>query len=214
MPALNVTIISKDADDVPYLTASGNSEYITEVYTNIREFFNGSEGVVYDDWSNAVFLDGRALLLTEFVGTTGALRDAGFEYGILPCFKYDDNQEDYQSCFLPNPSAIPATCTDTERSGVILSAFAAGGYKKVSVAYFETAVKTKYATDEDSAEMLDIIAGNVVTDGTIMFTDALIYTFLTFAGSNNEFASFWAAQQPAAQNYLDNIKETLDGFIG
>jgi hypothetical protein len=183
------------------------------VYTNIRDFFNGTDSVVYDDWSTTAFTEGRALFLTEFVGTVNTLRSAGFEYGILPCFKYDDTQEDYCSSFLPSPSAIPATCTDKERSGVILSAFAAGGYKKVSVAYFETAVKTKYTTDEDSAEMLDIIAGNVVSDGTIMFTDAMIYTFLTFAKSNKEFTSFWATQQSAAQTYLDKMLATLDGFI-
>lgn len=213
MPALDVMIISKDQDDVPYLTASENNERITEVYTNVKEFFNGTESVTYDDWSKDVFIGGRSLFLTDFVGTVGSLRDAKFEYGILPCFKYDDRQQDYYTGFLPAPSAIPATCTDMERSGTILSAYAAGGYKRVSVAYFETAVKTKYTTDEESAEMLDIIASNVVSDGTVMFTDALIYTFLTFAKSNNEFSSFWATQEKAAQTYLDKMLVSLDEFI-
>lgn len=213
MPALDVMIVSKDKDDVPYLTASENSERITEVYTNIRTFFNESPGVTYDDWGKEVFIGGRSLFLTEFVGTVSELRSAEFEYGILPCFKYDEDQEEYYTGFLPEPSAIPAVCADTERSGTILSAYAAGGYKRVSVAYFETAVKTKYTTDEESAEMLDIIAGNVVSDGTVMFTDALIYTFLTFAKSKNEFSSFWATQEKAAQTYLDKMLVTLDEFI-
>lgn len=213
MPALDVMIVSKDQDDVPYLTASENSERITEVYTNVRDFFNNTDSVTYDDWGKEVFIGGRSLFLTEFVGTVSELRDTKFEYGILPCFKYDEEQPDYYTGFLPAPSAIPATCTDTERSGTILSAYAAGGYKRVSVAYFETAVKTKYTTDEESAEMLDIIASNVVSDGTVMFTDALIYTFLTFAKSKNEFSSFWATQEKAAQTYLDKMLVTLDEFI-
>lgn len=213
MPALNCMVVSKDQDDIPYLTASENSERITEVYTNMRSFFNETPSVTYDDWGKEVFIGGRALFLTEFVGTVNELRDTKFEYGILPCFKYDDTQQDYYTGFLPEPTAIPVTCTDMERSGTILSAYAAGGYKKVSIAYFETAVKTKYTADEDSAEMLDIIAGNVVSDGTVMFTDSMIYTFLTFAKSKNEFSSFWASQEKAAQKYLDDLMTTLDGFI-
>jgi ABC-type sugar transport system, periplasmic component len=213
MPTFGACIIAKDDADVPYLAASENTELVNDVYTNLRSFIIGNDSVTYDDWTDDPFLQGRSLLLTDTVGVVNSLRDVGFEYGILPVFKYNDAQADYLSAFLPYPSAIPANCSDPERSGVILSAFAAGGYKKVAVAYFETAVKTKYTTDEDSAEMLDIIAGNVTSDGTIMFTDALIYTFMTFAKQNKEFASYWAGQQSSAQKYLENITAAFDGII-
>ena len=151
LPALGANIIGKDSEDVPYLAASQNSEFINDAYTKLRDSFIGNDSVTYDDWTSDPFVDGRSLFLIETVGQVTSLRDTNFEFGILTLFKYDENQSDYRSAFLHYPSTIPATCSDPERSGVILSAMASGGYKKVAVSYFETAVKTKYTTDEDSA---------------------------------------------------------------
>ena len=213
LPAFGASVIGKDDKDTPYLYPSVNMERADAVYSGFRTFFHESQGVTYSDWEIVPFMEGRSLFAVGSVGNTSELRSVDFEYGILPLCKWDEAQTTYQSCFLPMPTAIPATVTDMSRSGVIMSALAAGGYKEVAPAYYETALKAKFAMDEGSAEMLDIIASNAVADGTIMFTDSLIYTFLDYMKDSKEFASFWAVKEKSAQKYLDQIAAEFDRLI-
>ncbi|MBO4220683.1 MAG: hypothetical protein J5933_07145 [Clostridia bacterium] len=214
IPALGLYMIGKDENDIPYLQPSKNITRFETIFTAIRSFITENDSVVYSKSGGAVFPYGRALFYTHNLGRMAAMRDVGFDIGILPSYKFDESSDGYKSCFLPYPSAIPSVCEDKERAGIILSALAAGGYKKIAVPYFETVVKTKYTTDEDSVEMIDIIASNATTDGVIMFTDAMIYTFMQFVEANEGFTSFWASQEKPAQSYLDRIVSTFDGMLG
>lgn len=215
IPAMGLFIIGKDADDAPYLAPSNNFERFEKIYTTLKTYMKDNKSVAYSVWSgDNNFSNGNYLLESGDLKNMNGYRDVNFNIGILPQYKYDETQENYYSSFIPDPSAIPTTCATPERSALILSAFAAGGFKKVAVPYFETVVKTKYTTDEDSAEMVNIMASNATTDGTIMFTDALIYTFLNFVDGNKEFSSFWASQEKSAQKYLDNLTASFDETLG
>ena len=214
LPSMGLTIIGKEADDTPYLLPSQNIERFETIYSAIRSFVNDNDSVTYSDWGDNVFTSGRALFYSDTLNKISGMRDVNFDVGILPPYMFDEAQEGYKTCFLPNPSGIPSVCGDKERAGIILSAMAAGGYKKIAVPYFETVVKTKLTTDEDSAEMLDIMASSVTSDGVIMFTDAMIYTLLEFVRQKGEFASFWAKKETSAQKYIDKVCGFFDEFIG
>lgn len=215
IPAMGLYIIGKDADDMPYLAPSTNIERFEKIYTALRDYIKDSKSVAYSVWTGENnFANGNYLLSSGDLKGMNGYRNVNFNIGILPQYKFDESQEKYYSSFIPDPSAIPSTCATPERSALILSAYAAGGFKKAAVPYFETVVKNKYTTDEDSAEMLNIMASNVTTDGTIMFTDALIYTFLNFADGNKEFSSFWASQEKSAQKFLDKLVASLDETLG
>ena len=56
--------------------------------------------------------------------------------------------------------AVPITATNLERTGIITEALSAESYKRVIPAYYETALKTKYARDDESVQMLDMIANS------------------------------------------------------
>jgi hypothetical protein len=53
--------------------------------------------------------------------------------------------------------SIPTGGDDDERTSTIIEALAYGGYKYITPAYYDIALKSKYARDEESSEMLDII---------------------------------------------------------
>ncbi len=214
MPSMGLYFIGKDADDVPYLLPNESIERFDTIYGAIRDFVKEKGTTTYSDWGSGIFSSGRALFYPARLNRTSEMRDVSFNIGILPPFKFDEAQDGYKTCFLPNPSGIPYTCGDKERAGIILSALAAGGYKKIAVPYFETVVKTKYTTDEDSAEMLDIVASNVTSDGIIMFCSSRLYTLLSFMSGKKEFSSFWASTEESSQKEVDNVIAALDEMIG
>jgi hypothetical protein len=51
----------------------------------------------------------------------------------------------------------PVTVQNLEKVGAIMEAMSAESRKTVVPAFYEIALKTKYARDEESAEMIDII---------------------------------------------------------
>ncbi len=214
MPSFDLQLIGKDENDVPFFPPSVNIERFDKIYSSVRSLIKENDSVTSSDWGDGVFSSGRALLFSDIIGTMNGMRDVEFNIGILPLYRYDETQENYKACFLPNPSGIPVSHEDKERSGILLSALAAGGYKEVLVPYFETVVKTKYTTDEDSAEMLDIIVSNVTTDGTIMYNGSMIYFFLEFLKTSKEFASYWASQEKSGTKYMDKVIASYEEIIG
>ena len=52
---------------------------------------------------------------------------------------------------------VPMTTSDPERTGIVLEAMAAESMYTVTPAYYDVALKGKYARDEESLDMLDII---------------------------------------------------------
>ena len=48
---------------------------------------------------------------------------------------------------------------------------ASEGYRTLMPAYYETALKTKYVSDEKSVEMLDLVIENLYVDPGFLFVD-------------------------------------------
>ncbi|MCR5263863.1 MAG: hypothetical protein K6D94_08325, partial [Clostridiales bacterium] len=88
------------------------------------------------------------------------------DFGIIPYPKWDEQQEKYQMMVDGGHAAeaVPMTCQDPERTGTILEALNAETYKTVVPAYYEIALKVKYARDNESIQMLDMIMANRVFD--------------------------------------------------
>lgn len=215
LPVFGVTLIQKDKDDVPMLNVSENLERFDTVFTTMRDLIVGSDSVAYEDWEIPAFLDGRALFAVKALGTLTTLREADFDYGVLPLFKWDEEQANYGSAYLPYPNAIPGTVQDPERSAIILSAMASTGYKDVYPVYYDSALKSKLVRDEESAEMIDIIVSNITVDGSLMYTDAGtgIYFFHFYMSSGQEFASYYASKSSSMQAMLEEQSKLLDNVI-
>ncbi|MBR4961525.1 MAG: hypothetical protein IKY52_11565 [Clostridia bacterium] len=53
--------------------------------------------------------------------------------------------------------------------GIVVEALNAEGYKNVYPAFYEVAMKSRYADQSDDAKMLDIIHDNVIISFTYLF---------------------------------------------
>jgi hypothetical protein len=168
------------------------------------------EGLDVYDYVHSAFSNGNALVVT------GAIQDAikhyrfsEMQYGIVPYPKYNENQKDYRSFSTDEFFAIPITSPNPERTGMIVEALAAEGYKQIHPAYYEVALKTKYLHDDESVKALDIIVNSraigfyYVYDNWQGFGHML--NDLYGSKPTKDFASYYEKRLGSAQKRVDAI---------
>ena len=119
--------------------------------------------------------DDTVLFMPHMLSGTDQLRDMTSDYGIVPMPKMDEAQKDY-AAFVQNGFtvfAIPTTCRSAETVAPFLEAMCAESYRTVTPAYYDVALKVKYAGDDDASEMYDIIRASNVFDFGRIFNDNL-----------------------------------------
>lgn len=135
---------------------------------------NGEQAEIAEKFSN-----GTALMATlRLIEAENAhVRDMHDEYTILPMPKWSEDQTEYYSFVHDSFTgvAIPSTASPEEAQifGQVLEAMASESYRTVTPAYYEKALKARYAGSEASWEMLDMITENVYLDGGVLYTKKL-----------------------------------------
>ena len=161
-----------------------------------------------------VFTSGNALFMGECMASIEDMRQSNVEFGIVPSPKLDEEQDEYYSAvnFIAACMAVPVTNPDLERTSIIIEALAAESHDTLIPAYYETAIKSKYARDTVSADMLDLIRGSVSYDLGIYYEwGDLIGNFgnLVYNGGDG-FASMYAANENAAQAEMEEFLSELE----
>ena len=107
---------------------------------------------------------------------------------------------------------IPITVSDAERTGAITEALCVYGNAEVLPAFYDVALKTKSARDNDSEEMMDIVKNSIVYDIGYVSGGAFSSTGHSLARlPGHDFASFYATNEKAAQSYVDEFNESYVG---
>jgi len=160
-----------------------NERNVSAVEKSNAWFFGGTQGAYFKsshagyfepDSALIMFANGNVLFGFNSVGRqTQACMDSDVEFGIVPMPKLDEAQQDYISGCVDNPICVPITNKNMDRTGMIVEAMSAEGYRSVQPAYTETVMKERYASDKDSVEMLDIIFnGRMLAAGYLYNTDS------------------------------------------
>ena len=159
-----------------------------------------------------IFKEGRSMFLGYFrLGSFEMLRDMEQEVGILPYPKLDDSQEKYvtSSHDTTEIGVIPITCTKFDTVCAVLEVLNRETQSIVLPAYYETGLKVKYTRDDMSAQMIDIIHGNIGGSFPLAYGDMMNNVFLKasfyepLAAGKTDFASTYAKLEPKAQKSLD-----------
>ena len=168
--------IRKDENDLPtfdmdielcttILETAGNilsKKENTLLSTNIKSSSN-----VFVDLRNC-FVEGRSLFYGEVMFHVAGLREMADDFGIIPMPKLNEAQAEYIT--YTNPAGpmlvVPMTTADLTCTGKVLESLASASHYTLTPAYYDIALKGKYARDEDSAAMLDILFANRVYDLT------------------------------------------------
>lgn len=163
--AFDAPILKKHEDS---LEVVANNEKVVAIVEKMYDhmYNNESTYIVSTMASNGmptnlaeIFSHGAVLYVETSIAEAGGdyLRNAEFDYGILPQPKYDEAQKQYR-CFAEGAyMAVPITNTNLSRTGLIYEALNAEGYRQIIPAYEETALKDKYLRDEESGRMFDLV---------------------------------------------------------
>ncbi|MGI6742837.1 MAG: hypothetical protein ACOX4O_04140 [Eubacteriales bacterium] len=186
------------------------ADAVLRLYKENNGVYASPEG---KDYTHTPFIQGRALLdITMLNFAIEKLRDSSFEYGIIPVPKYDENQPNYNTLSQDAYSlfCVPKNAGDLEMIGAVTEAMAAESYFSVTPAFFETAMKYKYSTDENSIEMLDIIRdGALFNFGFVnsVSCENMIHIFRTMVSDNKPYTSLYAKNEKKYQAALTKLVE-------
>ena len=130
-------------------------------------------------------------------------------YGIIPHAKYDDAQEHHITNVVAETSGIPAVVPDAEASAIILEALQYETWKSVRPAYYDIALKEKYAQDEVSGQMLDLIFENATCSFAYMYSRFADGAPAGNLGQTEDYASWFAGNSKKWQKKMNTLIETI-----
>ena len=146
-------------------------EKVYSLYYDTKTYLTSGDGKEIE-----VFANGNTAFLTTWINNSfSTLRAMKDDYGILPYPKFDENQKNYYSNSMDNYSllSVPKTVQDTEFVGRVTEALTRENHFSVVPAYYDVALTSKYARDEQSVAMLDIIMNGRMYDFSILHSGEL-----------------------------------------
>ncbi|MEA4833196.1 MAG: hypothetical protein VB118_11350 [Oscillospiraceae bacterium] len=213
-----VKIASINAEGKPELTV--NSSRAVAVMDKLCEIYHepNAVGTVehFGGWEalNQMMVDGKILFRPANIYNLRQYLQMVDEFGMLPMPMLDDEQDSYYHIVLTNGCAgvcIPSTNSDLEMTGILLEELSYYGGKVVTPKYYDSYIKYRVSTDEDTGRMFDIIFSTKTYDiGKVFGWGNIISSVITktiVAGSG--FASNYEAVQSSAQKALDTTYEQM-----
>lgn len=209
-------LINKATDGIPVYTAPGDEKLISII--EALAVYAVKPGFFFDgfQWGNSesarsnsteLFKQNQALFYVNFVGNISLMRDMEVDFGILPLPKYDEAQEKYYSRMIDGwIHVVPNTAQDLELVGTVMEALGAETRNYVIPAYFDIALTDKYARDNDSEEMLNIVFNNVRVDlgDTIWFSQLRQKLTPKIRVGDSGYASYLESLSSATNNAIDD----------
>ena len=214
--------VTKDNQDMLTLNLAGN-EKLFNLLDKARQNIYGGEKIYYDSFeelgyveenrkvSRRQFENDLALFYAAGIGSVPHLRTMETDFGIIPFPKADESQNRYYSRVAnPWPKIVPVHAQNPERTSIILEAVAAESRNTVIPALKETCLKTKFARDDESVEMLNLIFDTVFMDlGDSVYWDIRTELSRETMGKGN-FASFAEKNAKKFQNLLDKFNDAAE----
>ena len=180
-----------------------------------------SYSVPFNEGTCAFRLD--RVYVADNIYHNGALREADFEYGILPVPMYDENQEDYITV-VGNPFtlwSVMQKAPDPTMSTAVIECLASEGYRKTSPMIFENNMKYRYTPDTDGkgdgARMFDIIRSSIAFDLGRIFSDSLEFMSEMPSKTAAKCGS-WASEKASYKKILNraiaDLNSSLTDIVG
>ena len=165
-----------DENGTPYITL-GDERTIT-FYEKMYNIVANNSGFWHsEDDSTTVmnmFADGRAMIGINKLFQSGIfLREMEQEFRIIPVPKLNEEQEHYNTRLHDGVTlfGIPITNQVVEETSIVLECMASESLKTVTPAYYDVALKVKYARDTESGMMIDLIRENVSSDFAALYSN-------------------------------------------
>ncbi len=215
-----VETIKKDDGDLPVYAM--DSPKLAEVFSRVLSlYFDGGCALdvmrVSGYWrrTETMFSSNQILFYVECMQNVERMRAMQDDFGILPVPKYDESQGEYINmvCDFATAVCVPASAPDPARTGAVLEAMNAYSKMLVMPAYYEVSLKTKYARDNDSAEMIDLIFGRRYFDLAYIYQwGGSIGAVMKLAGKGDE--NVVSKLESLREKTEAAIQKTVEAYIG
>ena len=212
-----IKIAEKDSSGYPALVMNTPDTGIIMEKT-VATMANGiyTYCVPVGDWAKAlkIFEEDRAVFYGEVLQCAIRLRQMVTNFGLIPYPKLYESQTSYP-CMVNSVAAmiaVPTTCIEAERTGVILEYMSYLSKIYLTPAYYEVALKGKFMRDEESGEMLDLIMRDRVFDlGYIFDWGNLGSSYCsTVMKKKADFASLYEKGEPKAQTAIQKLIDAYE----
>ncbi|MCL1858648.1 MAG: extracellular solute-binding protein [Oscillospiraceae bacterium] len=183
-------------------------------YSICADEYNGKYADVWDDFQVPLFAENRALFYHAGMNRVTLLRTMETDFGILPPPKFEESQTNYYvavDAWCTSAVSVPITAEDKDRSGLILETLAYESRYILLPAYYDINLKTKFARDEESREMIDIILTNRLYDlGDMYYWGSATSYFEDLSrGKGGSLVTYWEKNsskiESAMQKTLDKL---------
>jgi len=186
--------VYKNSDDIPEFKMGADEKFHQVLDKAFRIILDNNAWYITTDQTNippdaiTMFQNNQSLLIDMTCFFIQSFRAMDADFGIIPYPLWNEQQDTYYSriegCEL---FCVPVTNGDLEMTGVILEAMASESARNVMPAYYEVALKGKYARDEESEKMLDIIFADLIFDfgDTIWCPDVRDGIFFNMMSNND-----------------------------
>jgi len=222
----DLPILGKDADN--FLQYAVNVERLSAAVDKINTLIWDNEGAYQvanksadaeqDDICTMFAQDQSAMTTLRLIHVESEdMRNMSSLYGIVPMPKLDETQDQYYSYAHDTMTAygIPLTVVDEELEmvGAFMEALAAESYRTLTPAYYELALKTKYVSDEESVQMLDLVIDSFYVDAGVLYTKKISsfhQNMRTWVGNNkNTVSSMIKATERVIGKQLNELNEGM-----
>lgn len=215
----DIDLVVKNADGVLELAVTNERTYT--FLEELKELYY-SDYYTYvtanDNDAHTKFINNTTLFTADRLEVTEKLRDMEADYGIIPVPKLNEDQADY-SGFTHNGFSVfcvPITANDRSLVSAFLEAMCAESYRSVTPAYYEVALKQKYARDEVVSQMLDMITSNIRFDFGFIYSASLndlIKVFRNLVGDEySNPASQLKSTQKSTAKLLENLVADIEAL--
>jgi len=165
-----------------------------------------------------LFPNDQGLFLLTWFGVTTKFRDMETDYGILPMFKYDEEQKNYYNTVAPYNArflSMPLIQEDVERVGKIIETIGFYSQKYVKPAYFDRMLYGSIVRDEESRPMLELIHANRVYDIGYYYQPSNInkQLLLDFRALKTNFTNSYNGLSRAAGIRIKTINGLFDKLV-
>ncbi len=221
LQGFQVYLLSRDDSGRYFMDA--DLEQLDNIVQKLYNLIYNNEGVGYRNEANytgitfderKAFTSGNALFYpTYFFDVMVNLGNMTDEYGVLPYPKWDEDQKEYSTRLSDGLAlfSIPVSAKNIDMSGAVMEAMAAESYRRVTTEVYDVVLKGRYAQDDDSKEMMDIVTKNKYLNFEIIYNESIWAPWYllrnTVHKGNNNFSSWWAENESQFNAKLGDLMD-------
>ena len=191
------------------------NERLVGIFEKVYTLFKETNGV----WAptgqghgvgNDQFMNYGSLFVNTTISFAISLADFEHEYGIIPYPKYDEAQAEYKTMVDGGHEAmgIALCAADLDYIGIMTEVMCAESYKQVLPAYYDVALKQRYASSPEDAEMIELCVASRVFDLGYVYDNwkgVSFYMESLINAGNKDITSHYKSKEKAATKYYEKV---------